>query len=162
MALAAVVMAVTLYAPVGAWAAPTPGRTPPIHYVQRGRGKTNVSLDVDHAPIRAVLRLLFRRGNQNYVLGPRVSGTVTASLHDVPFDAALTQILAANSVPLTKTVKNGIYVIKGRTRARRRRAATRQTPRQAPVMAPRYPARVLPRRRQYVVPGTGGAVRVVP
>jgi type II secretory pathway component HofQ len=83
------------------------------HMVARGPGKAPITLTVNHAPIRTVLRLLFRRGNQDYVFGPRVEGVVTASLHHVPFDTALDQILAANSVRLTKTMNSGVYIIKG-------------------------------------------------
>jgi type II secretory pathway component HofQ len=83
------------------------------HMVKRGPGKAPITLTVNQAPIRTVLRLLFRRGNQDYVFGPRVEGVVTASLHHVPFDTALDQILAANSVRLTKTMNSGVYIIKG-------------------------------------------------
>ncbi len=97
-------------------------------YVPRGPGKADVSLRVDHAPIRTVLRLLFRRGDQSYVLGPFVSGAVTLTLHHVPFDAALRQVLAANTVPLRQTKRGRVYVItaKSRPRFRRRRAFGRR------------------------------------
>ena len=104
--------------PLTAQAAPLRQTTPRItisshHMVARGPGKAPITLTVNDAPIRTVLRLLFRRGNQDYVFGPRVGGVVTASLYRVPFDTALNQILAANSVHLTKTMNNGVYIIKG-------------------------------------------------
>ncbi len=136
----------------------------PTYQVPRGSGKSAVTLNVDNAPIKAVLRLLFRRANQSYVFGPRVSGNVTASLHSVPFDTALNQLLSANSVRLTKTLVNGVYVIKGQPQPARR-SAPKATPRQ-PV-TPQYRRRPQYRRPQYVpqtytVPGTGGGVRIAP
>ncbi len=95
--------------------------------VTRGTGKSPVSLNVDRAPIKAVLHLLFREADQSYVLGPHVSGTVTASFHHIPFDTALTQILSVNSVHLTKRLVNGVYVITGPRIARHRAATTRRT-----------------------------------
>jgi type II secretory pathway component HofQ len=112
------VLAGVALSPLTTQAAPLRRRVPRIgisshHMLKRGPGKAPITLTVNHAPIRTVLRLLFRRGNQDYVFGPRVGGVVTASLHHVPFDTALDQILAANSVRLTKTMKNGVYIIKG-------------------------------------------------
>lgn len=148
------------------------GRTHHVHFVARGPGKANVSLNVDHAPIRGVLRLLFRRANQSYVFGSGVTGTVTASLHHIPFATALNQVLAVNSVPLTKTLKNGVYIIKARHRVHRRTTTTRRatttqrtttTRRTAPRRQIVYPyrrRRIIP--RPYVIPGSGGGVRVLP
>ncbi len=92
-------------------------------FVPRGPGKADVSLNVNHAPIGAVLRLLFRRGGQSYVLGPFVSGVVTLTLHHVPFDTALDRVLSANSVPLRQSKQGRVYVIRGQpsVRASRRR-----------------------------------------
>ena len=170
MALLALAIQVGAAGSPALWAAGGRARGPVIHLVHRGPGKTNVSLNLDRAPIKAVLRLLFRRANQSYVFGPRVGGTVTASLHNLPFDTALDQILSVNSVPLTKTMVKGVYVIKGR-----RRPQDAIPPRTRTTLPPTArPARVRVRRsvrprgfyrprppRTYSVPGTGGGVQIV-
>ena len=134
--------------------------------VPRGPGKTPIGLNVDKAPIRAVLHVLFRRAGQNYVLGPHVAGTVTASFANIPFDTALKQILSTNSVPLTVRIVNGIYIIKGPASTPAPPTATTR-----PGRTPVGPARSFPRgshgRRRsgggsYTIPGTGGTVQVVP
>ncbi len=109
----ALALAGAVLGPLPTRAAP-PGQQPtPPPMVSRGPGKADVSLTVNQAPIRAVLRVLFRRADQNYLFGPFVGGTVTVALHGVPFDAALRQVMAANSVPLTQTLDNGVYIIRG-------------------------------------------------
>ena len=82
-------------------------------YVARGPGKADVSLNVKHAPVRTVLRLLFRRADQSYVFGPFVSGIVTLTLHHVPFSTALRRVLSANSVPLRLKKQGRVYTITG-------------------------------------------------
>lgn len=135
-------------------AAKDPMRTArPVHFVRRGPGKRNVSIVVDHAPIRAVLQLLFRRGNQSYVLGPHVGGYATASLQDVPFDTALDQIMAVNSVRLTRSMRGGVYVIRGHPKIARQAPARRPaTPAALPVTTP--PVAAAPRRPIYRPPAT--------
>ena len=122
MTLVAVLLVGAVWGPGTAGADSNADHPVPTYQVPRGPGKSAVSLNVDNAPIRAVLRLLFRRANQSYVLGSHVTGTVTASFRNVPFDTALNQIVSANSVPLTKTLVNGIYVIKGPAQTTRSRA----------------------------------------
>src|SRR5262250_2389223 len=53
-----------------------------------------ISLDVQGAEIRDVLRLLAETGGVNILTGDGVQGTVTARLLDVPWEQALAAVLA--------------------------------------------------------------------
>lgn len=56
----------------------------------------HVSLDVQSADIRSVLRSLADYGGRNVITGPEVKGDVTVQLKNVEWDDALNIILAAN------------------------------------------------------------------
>jgi type IV pilus assembly protein PilQ len=68
-----------LCAPRAAAAAPTPGKT--------------ISLDVQNADVRDVLRLLAETGGVNILTSGDVQGTITTRLLDVPWEQALEAIL---------------------------------------------------------------------
>jgi type II secretory pathway component HofQ len=72
-----------------------------------------VSINLENAEIRYVVKLLFQSVGVNYVLDQSLQGIyVTVSLNDVPFRTALESILRASSqTPLTYRVENGIYII---------------------------------------------------
>lgn len=145
---------------------PRSERPTPARFVPRGAGVKQVTVTFNKTPIQAALQVLFRRADKSFVLGPGVSGTTTLSLHNVSFDTALKQMLSVNSVPLVSTLRNGIYVIKARHvayRRRYRRPNINITYRRPPTYRPptvRPPA-YFP-GRPYSVPATGGTVRVVP
>ena len=92
---------------------------PTRSYAQDGGNGSNditnkrVSLNLDGADIRSALRLLFDSVGANYTLDNSIEGTVTVSLHDVPFHVALDSLLRSTSstMPLTYRVENGVYQI---------------------------------------------------
>jgi len=52
-----------------------------------------VSLDVQNADVRDVLRLLAETGGVNILTSGEVQGTITTRLHDVPWEQALAAVL---------------------------------------------------------------------
>jgi type IV pilus assembly protein PilQ len=102
--------------PIAALTAPVAGRSsmppafaaqaavppqPPTGLVdtpQRQFTGTPLSLDFDGADLPAVLRTLAREGGINIYIDPRVQGTVTTSLVDIPWDEAFDLIATSNGV----------------------------------------------------------------
>ncbi len=68
-----------------------------------------VTLNVVDLPLSTVLRVLSMETNRNIIATPAVSGTVTASLHNVTFEEALDAILVANDAAY-RAVGKFIYV----------------------------------------------------
>lgn len=68
--------------------------------------KKTISLDVQDAEVRSVLRLLADTANMNLVVADTVKGKVTLKLTNVPWDAALRVVLASKS--LGAVVDDGI------------------------------------------------------
>ena len=67
-----------------------------------------VSLDVQGADIRSVLRSLADYGGRNIIAGPEVKGDVTIQLKGIPWDEALDLILKANSYGREMSASGGI------------------------------------------------------
>jgi hypothetical protein len=67
------------------------------------------SLELDSADVREALRALFKNVGVSYSIAPEVQGTVTVSLRNVTFEAALQNIL--KQVNATYRVEGGIYQI---------------------------------------------------
>ena len=59
------------------------------------RMQTRISVDFSDTPIDDVLRSLAAQAQTNIVKSPKVTGTVTATLKDVPLEEALNHILAS-------------------------------------------------------------------
>ena len=57
-----------------------------------------VSLDFDAADLRAVLSTLAKEGGINIYIDPRVNGTVTTTLTDIPWDEAFHLIASSNGL----------------------------------------------------------------
>ncbi len=72
-------------------------------------GQIIPSLELDSADVREALRALFRNVGVSYSIAPEVQGTVTVSLRNVTFEAALQNIL--KQVNATYRVEGGIYQI---------------------------------------------------
>ena len=72
-------------------------------------GPPRVSIDVQDADIKHVLRLLSELGKVNIVSGADVKGTVTLSMKDVPWDQALDTILGING--LNKLPKDNVIMV---------------------------------------------------
>ena len=72
-------------------------------------GGRSVTINLQNAPVQTVLRSLFRSAGKNFTIDPNVSGTVTVDVNQVPFDTALSAVLAGTSPPLDAPLENGIY-----------------------------------------------------
>ena len=78
----------------GAFLAVTMIAGAPIKALAQDPGQQNIpSLELDSADVREALRALFKNVNVSYSIAPEVQGTVTVSLRNVTFDAALQNIL---------------------------------------------------------------------
>ena len=78
-------------------------------YSQDVGGQNIPSLELDSADVREALRALFKNVGVSYSIAPEVQGTVTVSLRNVTFEAALQNIL--KQVNATYRVEGGIYQI---------------------------------------------------
>jgi type IV pilus assembly protein PilQ len=82
-------------------AAAAPQQPPPPVLVESGQRQftgTPVSLDFDGTDLRAVLTALAKEGGINIWIDPRVQGTVTTTLTDVPWDEAFDIIASGNGL----------------------------------------------------------------
>ncbi|MGH9239480.1 MAG: type IV pilus secretin PilQ [Vicinamibacterales bacterium] len=70
----------------------------PLEPGQRQFTGTPVSLDFDGTDLRAVLTALAKEGGINIWIDPRVQGTVTTTLTDVPWDEAFDIIASGNGL----------------------------------------------------------------
>ncbi len=75
-----------------------------------------ISLDLQDADIRSVLRLFADHADLNFVLDDSVKGTVTAHLEDVPWDQALAAILVTQGLAAVPMAPEGqpasVFVVK--------------------------------------------------
>ncbi|MCC6729136.1 MAG: hypothetical protein IT208_07335 [Chthonomonadales bacterium] len=76
-------------------------------------GAKRVNVEFENADLRYALRVLFDSVGVNFTIGESVGGTVTASMHDVPFRVALDNLLrsASAALPFTYRVVEGIYTV---------------------------------------------------
>lgn len=72
--------------------------------------ENKISLDLKNTSIETALASLFQGTGKNYVLAPGVTGTVTLSLRDVPFEQALQATV--RSAGLTYKLEDNVYVIR--------------------------------------------------
>src|SRR5437868_13634231 len=82
-------------APVRAFAQPNP------------QDQVIPSLDLQQADIRDALKILFKDVGVSYTVAPEVQGSVTVSLHNVPFETALQNVL--KQVDATYRVEGGVF-----------------------------------------------------
>jgi type IV pilus assembly protein PilQ len=73
------------------------------------RMQKKISVDFRETPIDDVIRIMAEQANVDVVKSPKVTGTITAKLSNVPLDEALRNILAANGYDFVMT-KNMIRV----------------------------------------------------
>ena len=95
--------------PAPAFAAAQAAPAPPVAAPQQGAQNVPVqqarqftgapvSLDFDNADLRSVLATLAKEGGINIWIDPRVQGTVTTNLTDVPWDEAFDLIASGNGL----------------------------------------------------------------
>ena len=70
----------------------------PVEPTRRQFTGAPISLDFDGADLRAVLATLAKEGGINILIDPRVAGTVTTNLVDIPWDEAFDLIATSNGV----------------------------------------------------------------
>lgn len=75
----------------------------------------NISLDLKDAPIRSTIEMIFKQaGVKNYVIENSVSGFVTCTLTDQPFENSLKLVMRAATIPLTYIKENDVWIVKQR------------------------------------------------
>ena len=77
--------------------------------------QSNITMELRDAPVRSSLEMVFKQaGIKSYVIDNSVYGFVSMNLTDQPFENALKLIMRANTVPLTYTKENDVYIVKQR------------------------------------------------
>jgi hypothetical protein len=72
-------------------------------------------MELKDAPVRTSLEMIFKQaGIKSYVIENSVSGVISMNLSDQPFENALKLIMRANTIPLTYTKENDVYIVKAR------------------------------------------------
>jgi hypothetical protein len=90
----------------------------PVRTVAQGttnpQDVTIPSIELEQAEVRDALKILFKNVGVSYTVAQDVQGTVTVSLHNVPFETALQNI--TKQVDATYRVEAGVYnIIKNET-----------------------------------------------
>ena len=71
---------------------------------------TPITLDLRQVPIQSALLALFKSaGIKNYNIDTQAQGFVNMSVSDMPFDAALRQLISSANPPLTVDTQGGLY-----------------------------------------------------
>ena len=77
--------------------------------------QSNITMELKDAPVRTSLEMIFKQaGIKSYVIDNSVYGVISMNLSDQPFENALKLIMRANTVPLTYTKENDVYIVKAR------------------------------------------------
>ena len=77
--------------------------------------QSNITMELKDAPVRTSLEMIFKQaGIKSYVIENSVYGVISMNLSDQPFENSLKLIMRANTVPLTYTKENDVYIVKAR------------------------------------------------
>ena len=77
--------------------------------------QSNITMELRDAPVRTSLEMIFKQaGIKSYVIENSVYGVISMNLSDQPFENALKLVMRANTVPLTYTKENDVYIVKAR------------------------------------------------
>ena len=72
-------------------------------------------MELKDAPVRTSLEMIFKQaGIKSYVIENSVYGVISMNLTDQPFENSLKLVMRANTVPLTYTKENDVYIVKAR------------------------------------------------
>jgi hypothetical protein len=72
-------------------------------------------MELKDAPVRTSLEMIFKQaGIKSYVIENSVYGIISMNLTDQPFENSLKLVMRANTVPLTYTKENDVYIVKAR------------------------------------------------
>jgi hypothetical protein len=77
--------------------------------------QSNITMELKDAPVRTSLEMIFKQaGIKSYVIENSVYGAISMNLTEQPFENALKLVMRANTVPLTYTKENDVYIVKAR------------------------------------------------
>lgn len=77
--------------------------------------QSNITMELKDAPVRTSLEMIFKQaGIKSYVIENSVYGVISMNLTEQPFENALKLVMRANTVPLTYTRENDVYIVKAR------------------------------------------------
>ena len=77
--------------------------------------QSNITMELKDAPVRTSLEMIFKQaGIKSYVIENSVYGVISMNLSEQPFENALKLVMRANTVPLTYTKENDVYIVKSR------------------------------------------------
>ena len=77
--------------------------------------QSNITMELKDAPVRTSLEMIFKQaGIKSYVIENSVYGVISMNLSEQPFENALKLVMRANTVPLTYTKENDVYIVKAR------------------------------------------------
>ena len=77
--------------------------------------QSNITMELKDSPVRTSLEMIFKQaGIKSYVIENSVYGVISMNLTDQPFENSLKLVMRANTVPLTYTKENDVYIVKAR------------------------------------------------
>lgn len=77
--------------------------------------QSNITMELKDAPVRTSLEMIFKQaGIKSYVIENSVYGVISMNLSDQPFENSLKLVMRVNTVPLTYTRENDVYIVKAR------------------------------------------------
>ena len=77
--------------------------------------QSNITMELKDVPVKTSLEMIFKQaGIKSYVIENSVSGVISVNLSDQPFENALKLVMRANSIPLTYTKEEDVYIVKSR------------------------------------------------
>ena len=77
--------------------------------------QSNITMELKDAPVRTSLEMIFKQaGIKSYVIDNSVYGFISMNLSEQPFENALKLVMRANTIPLTYTRENDVYIVKAR------------------------------------------------
>ncbi len=90
------------------------GSRPAVAQAADATSEKPISLNMQGADVKVLLKALFAEAGANYSIDSDVSGTVSITMNNVGFLAALRSILHANTPPLTYDYTDGVYHVRVR------------------------------------------------
>jgi hypothetical protein len=82
-------------------------------------------MELKDAPVRTSLEMIFKQaGIKSYVIENSVYGVISMNISEQPFENSLKLVMRANTVPLTYTKENDVYIVKARVNTEYKQSAT--------------------------------------
>ena len=87
--------------------------------------QSNITMELKDAPVRTSLEMIFKQaGIKSYVIENSVYGVISMNISEQPFENSLKLVMRANTVPLTYTKENDVYIVKARVNTEYKQSAT--------------------------------------